>query len=239
VSSRRPGALLAPTGDHTVTLAELWPTGSGQRRQEIKNLFDTFSPLPVPLLDVGQLPISAVRRKGHGAVFPHIEVCYLRAVIVLAEELNFTHAADRLHITQSAFSRQITEIEEQLRFPLFTRDNRRVVRVDLTDAGRVFVEEARASLLHMERAIHLARVAHDGGDNDLTIGHSPHADQAWVSALLAIRLPLYPKLRLRLISQFSIELVRSVMAGELNLALVTAPPENAQIKSVPFVLTPL
>ena len=170
---------------------------------------------------------------------PHIEVRYLRAVIVLAEELNFTHAADRLHITQSALSRQITEIEEQLRFQLFTRDNRRVVRVDLTDAGRVFVEEARASLLHMERAIHLARVAHDGGDNELIIGHSPHADQAWVSALLAIRLPLYPKLRLRLISQFSVELVRSVMAGELNLALVTAPPENAQITSVPFVLTPL
>src|SRR5208282_4131562 len=73
---------------------------------------------------------------------------------------------------QSALSRQITEIEEQLRFQLFTRDNRRVVRVDLTDAGRVFVEEARSSLLHMERAIHLARVAHDGGDNDLIIGHS-------------------------------------------------------------------
>ncbi len=172
-------------------------------------------------------------------MFPHIEVRYLRAVIVLAEELNFTHAADRLHITQSALSRQITEIEEQLRFQLFTRDNRRVVRVDLTDAGGVFVEEARSSLLHMERAIHLARVAHDGGDNDLIIGHSPHADQAWVSALLAIRLPLYPKLRLRLISQFSIELVRSVMAGELNLALVTAPPDDTKITAVPFALTPL
>jgi DNA-binding transcriptional LysR family regulator len=217
----------------------LRPTGSGLRRQEIKKSFDTFSPLPVPLLDVGQLPIFAVWRKGYGTVFPHIEVRYLRAVIVLAEELNFTNAADRLHITQSALSRQITELEEQLRFQLFTRDNRRVVRVDLTDAGRVFVEEARASLLHMERAIHLARVAHDGGDNDLIIGHAPHADQAWVSALLAIRLPLYPKLRLRLISQFSIELVRSVMAGELNLALVTAPPENAQITSVPFARTPL
>jgi DNA-binding transcriptional LysR family regulator len=172
-------------------------------------------------------------------VFPYIEVRYLRAVIALAEELNFTRAADLLHITQSALSRQITEIKEQHRFQLFTRDNRRVVRVELTDAGRVFVEEARSSLLHMERAIHLARVAHDGGDNDLIIGHSPHADQAWVSALLAIRLPLYPKLRIRLISQFSIELVRSVMAGELNLALVTAPPENAQITSVPFALTPL
>jgi DNA-binding transcriptional LysR family regulator len=170
-------------------------------------------------------------------MFPHVEFRHLHAVIVLAEELNFTVASHRLHITQSTLSKQITEIEKQYRFHLFTRNNKRVIA--LTDAGRVFVEEARASLLHMERAIHLAHAAHDGGDNDLIIGHSPHADQAWVSALLAIRLPLYPKLRIRLISQFSIELVRSVLAGELNLALVTAPSENTHITAVPFARTPL
>jgi DNA-binding transcriptional LysR family regulator len=172
-------------------------------------------------------------------MFPNLEVRHLHAVIVLGEELNFTKAAHRLHLTQSALSRQITEVEEQHRFRLFTRDNRRVVRVELTDAGRVFVEEARSSLLHMERAVHLARATHDGADNVLTIGHSHEADQAWVSDLLAVRLPLYPKLAIRLISQFSIELVRSVLAGELNLALVTAPPEDSQIEAAPFALTPL
>jgi DNA-binding transcriptional LysR family regulator len=172
-------------------------------------------------------------------VFPNIEVRHLHAVIVLGEELNFTKAALRLHLTQSALSRQITEIEEQHRFRLFTRDNRRAVRVEITDAGRVFVEEARSSLLHMERAVHFARSTHDGADNVLTIGHSHDADQSWVSSILAVRLPLYPNLGIRLISQFSIELVRSVMAGELNLALVTAPPEDSQITAVPFALTPL
>jgi DNA-binding transcriptional LysR family regulator len=170
-------------------------------------------------------------------MFPNIDVRHLQAVIVLAEELSFTRAAHRLHITQSTLSKQIAEIEEHYRFHLFTRDNKKIV--ELTDAGRVFVEEARSALSHMERAVHLARAAHDEPDNVLMIGHSPYADQAWVSALLAIRLPLYPKLRIRLMSQFSIELVRSVMAGELNLALVTAPPENSQVTSVSFALTPL
>ena len=91
----------------------------------------------------------------------------------------------------------------------------------------------------MERAFHLARTAHDGAESVLTIGHSHEADQAWVSDLLAVRLPLYPNLAIRLISQFSIELVRSVLAGELNLALVTAPPKDSQIEASPFVLTPL
>ena len=111
--------------------------------------------------------------------------------------------------------------------------------MELTGAGRVFVEEARSSLLHMERAVHLARTAHDGADNLLTIGHSHDADQSWVSAILAVRLPLYPKLASRLTSQFSIELARGVLAGELNLALVTAPPEDSQIEASPFVVTPL
>jgi LysR family hydrogen peroxide-inducible transcriptional activator len=46
-------------------------------------------------------------------------------------------------------------------------------------------------------------------------------------------------LRIQLITEFSNELVRSVMAGELNLTLVTAPQENSQITAVPFALTPL
>jgi DNA-binding transcriptional LysR family regulator len=172
-------------------------------------------------------------------VFPDVEVRHLRAVVVLAEELNFTRAAHRLHITQSTLSRQITEIEEKCRFRLFTRDNRRGVRVGLTDAGRVFVDGACSSLLNMERAVQLARTAQDGGDNVLLIGYSPCLDQAWVSAILAIRLPRHPNLRVRLTSQFSSELFRSVLTRDLNLALVTAPPEDSQITAAPFAVAPL
>ena len=77
----------------------------------------------------------------------------------------------------------------------------------------------------------------EDGDSILTVGHSPDADQAWISAILAIRLPMYPKLRIQLISEFSRELVRSVMAGDLNLALVTAPPESSRITAAAFAQT--
>ncbi len=182
---------------------------------------------------------SRVRTVGWGvwAVFPNIEVRHLHAVVSLAEELNFTRAALRLHITQPALSKQITEIEQEHRFQLFTRNNSR--KVELTDVGRIFVQEARSALLHIDRAIQLGRAALEGSDSVLTIGHSPDADQDWVSAILAIRLPLYPKLRIQLVSEFSSELVRSVMAGELNLALVTAPRENSQITAVAFAQSPL
>ncbi len=170
-------------------------------------------------------------------MFPDLEVRHLHAVIVLAEERNFTRAADRLHITQSTLSKQITEIEQQHRFHLFTRSNKK--NVQLTEVGRIFAEEARSALLHIDRAVQLGRAALDGSDSILTVGHSPDTDQAWVSAILAIRLPLYPKLRIQLISEFSSELVRSVIAGELNLALVTAPPGNSQITAAAFAETHL
>jgi DNA-binding transcriptional LysR family regulator len=170
-------------------------------------------------------------------VFPSVEIRHLLAVIALAEELNFRRAANRLHITQPALSKQITNLEAEHRFHLFTRNKRRIV--ELTDAGRVFVEEARSALSHTERAVHLARAAHEGSDSILTIGHSPYANHDWVSAMLAIRLPLYPRLAIRLKTQFAMESVHSVLVGEVNLALVTAPPEDAQLTAVPFAPAPL
>ena len=170
-------------------------------------------------------------------MFPRVEIRHLLAAITLAEELNFRRAVNRLHLTQPALSKQITELEAEHRFHLFTRNKRRIV--ELTDAGRVFVEEARSALSHTERAVHLARAAHEGSDSILTIGHSPYADHDWVSAMLAIRLPLYPRLAIRLKTQFAMESVHSVLVGEVNLALVTAPPEDAQLTAVPFAPAPL
>jgi DNA-binding transcriptional LysR family regulator len=168
---------------------------------------------------------------------PQLDVRHLYSVVILAEELNFTRAAHRLRITQSALSRQITELEKQHGFQLFNRDRKRAAQ--LTEAGRMFVEEARSALLHADRAIHLARAAHHGYDNVLQVGHPTHSDHAWISTLLTIRLPLFPKLKVRLTTLFAMELVRSVLANELHMALVTAPPTDAKLTAVPFAETRL
>ena len=86
-------------------------------------------------------------------MFPRVEVRHLHAVIALAEELNFTRAADRLHITQSGFSKQINEVEASTDFIYSFARTRRIV--ELTEVGRIFVEEARLALSHTDRAVHL------------------------------------------------------------------------------------
>ncbi len=175
--------------------------------------------------------------RGSGALSPNIEIRHLHAVIAMAEELSFTRAAHRLHITQPALSKQITELEEEHGYPLFVRSKNRII--ELTDAGRVVVEQARSTLSHIERSFSLGRAAHEGSDSVLIVAHSLYAEYAWISAMFAIRLPLYPKLRILLRTQFAMDAVRSVLVGEANLALVTAPPKDDQIAAVPFAGAPL
>jgi DNA-binding transcriptional LysR family regulator len=165
-----------------------------------------------------------------------IDIRLLQAAIAVAEELSFSRAAARLHITQPALSKQIHDLESHLGVPLFERDNQ---GVELTDACRVLVEEARLSVLHLERAIHKARSISKGAESVLHVGTSPSIDPYFLSTLVSVRLPLYPKLRIYRSSNFSPELSRQVMTGELEIALLTAVPQTPklnflEIASAPF-----
>src|ERR1700678_3157850 len=114
------------------------------------------------------------------------EVRLQLAVITLAEELNFTRAADRLKITQPALSKQIAEVENRIGFAVFKRDQK---RVELTDAGQVFIRGCRDALAIMEKAVRLAKTTHDQVQPLITIGHSPYADPALIASVVGTHLP--------------------------------------------------
>jgi hypothetical protein len=129
-----------------------------------------------------------------------------------------------LHITQLALGKKITELEEEHRFHLFTRDKKRVV--ELTNAGPV--PSKRLS----QHSCTFGRAAHEGCDIVLIIRRSPYVDHAWISAMLPIRLPYISE------SPNPTDSVRNgiglkVLVSELNLALVTGPP-RIQITAVRF-----
>lgn len=148
---------------------------------------------------------------------PTIDSRLQLAAIFLAEELHYGQAAQRLQVAVSTLSKQIVLLEEKLGMILFVR-NPRVVA--LTEAGRTYIAEARASLLHAKKAINVARTAKEGMEHSLTAGHSPYTDPTFVSMLLSSHLPLYPNIKVQLHSDFAFHLVRGLLAGKLDVALV-------------------
>jgi DNA-binding transcriptional LysR family regulator len=85
-----------------------------------------------------------------------LRVEQLRRFVVLAEDLNFTRAARRLHLSQQALSAQVRQLETALGTPLLVRTTR---RVELTPAGDAFLQRARLAVQEVDGAVRAAREA--------------------------------------------------------------------------------
>ncbi|MBD2340347.1 LysR family transcriptional regulator [Calothrix sp. FACHB-156] len=97
-----------------------------------------------------------------------MELRHLRYFIAVAEELHFSKAAERLHIAQPPLSQQIQQLEAELGVELFHRKTKR--QVQLTEAGKIFLQEAYGLLLQLETAIALTQRIGRGQTGQLRIG---------------------------------------------------------------------
>ena len=160
----------------------------------------------------------------------------MEAAVAVADELNFSRASHRLRITQSALTKRIADLENRFTLILFERDSQAVT---LTEVGRAFVEHARLSILHCERAVQSARDALANAETILRVGRTPHGDPFLVSTMLSLRLPLYPRLKIELASGYTTDLVQGVLSGRLDLALVTDPAESPSLSMTKVAEEPL
>jgi DNA-binding transcriptional LysR family regulator len=163
------------------------------------------------------------------------ETRFMESAVALSEELSFTLAAYKIHVSQSTVTKNIQELERSLGIQLFVRDRKRVT---VTDAGRAYVEKARQSLFFGERAFTAARAVAQEAETVQHVGRSPYTDPFFLSMLKSIRLPLYPQLKIELSSQYSYELVHELMSGRLDLAIANQPPPSAQITKVQIAESP-
>lgn len=138
----------------------------------------------------------------------------MESVIALAEVLHYGRAARKLRISQPMLTKNIQDVEALIGGPLFLRDRKHVV---LSDAGRAYVQQARLSLLYGERAVQAARAVMQSMDETFHVGRTPYADPFLVSTLLSVQLPLFPRLKIELVSKFSMNLVDDLLAGVLDL----------------------
>jgi DNA-binding transcriptional LysR family regulator len=160
---------------------------------------------------------------------------------VVAEELSFTRAARRLHVVQSGVSAAVAGLERELGAELFDRDRHTVA---LTEAGRVLLPEARATLAAARGAVEAVAEATSGLRGELSIGTMISTGAIDVPGLLVRFHGTHPAVlvRLRLLPGGSAELARAVGDGTFDLALLSLTAESQpgltvrQLAQEPLVL---
>ncbi|MBH9318279.1 LysR family transcriptional regulator [Pseudomonas aeruginosa] len=147
-----------------------------------------------------------------------MELRHLRYFIAVAEELHFGRAAERLGISQPPLSQQIQALEEEIGARLFERTNR---RVELTAAGRLFLDESRQVLAQVDKAVLLARRAHLGELGELKIGFTSSAPftSTIPSSIHAFR-KAYPDVHLDLQEMSSRQVLKALLEESLQVGVI-------------------
>lgn len=144
-----------------------------------------------------------------------MELRQLRYFIAVAEELNFTKAAARIHIAQPALSRQIRQLEEEIGALLLERGKTGLL---LTPAGRGFLVEAQAIVAQGERAVAAARGAGDQGP--LNVGYVWGLFHSFLPPLIGRFRAGFPEVAVNLFDQTAVEQAEALRAGRLDLGFI-------------------
>ena len=144
----------------------------------------------------------------------------LEYFVSVGETLNFTKAAKKCFISQTAMTQQIRALEEGIGALLFIRDKH---HVELTPAGRVFMNEAKAILARADEAVKLARSAAEGFSGSISIGFIRGYEQSLFSETIRNFHETYPNISIRLIRENMSALYGLLEDGECDIAFNLSP----------------
>lgn len=149
-----------------------------------------------------------------------MELRHLRYFVAIAEELHFGRAAKRLAIVQPSLSQQIMQLEDELGFPLLRRTKR---SVELTDAGKVFLSEARTILAQVQNAKRATQRAFRGEVGQLTVGYISSSAFDVLPVVLSAYRERFPEVEVALREMTTQEQVRALEEGRIQVGLLRLP----------------
>ena len=153
-----------------------------------------------------------------------MDLRHLRYFVAVAEEQNITRAALQLHVSQPPLSRQMRNLEDDLGVALF---NREAKAVRLTEAGRVFLTEARIILQRAEEAVELVKDVAEGKRGEIHVGYAPSLTVEVLPRALRYFRESNPAVRVQLHDLSTQEMLRGLSDGKLNAALLVQVPPKA------------
>ena len=160
----------------------------------------------------------------------------MQSFVTVAEELHFGRAAARLHISQPPLTKQIQQLEQAMGVRLLERTNR---KVELTAAGRVFLDEARAVLHQTDQAVELARKAGRGETGHLSVGFIDAAIYSVVPAIVQRFTERYPEVELSLTDLRIPNQVKAVVERQLDIGFIHPPVSHKSLCVERVLVEPL
>jgi len=147
-----------------------------------------------------------------------MELRHLRYFVAIAEEGNLTQAAERrLHTAQPSLSRQVRDLETELGVKLLQRGPR---GVQLTAAGRAFLDPARTALLYVGAAAAAAQRAAKAETMTFVFGFLASYEMIWLPDALRILREDFPNVEIIIRSQSSPELAEGLLCGKIDIAFL-------------------
>lgn len=157
------------------------------------------------------------------------EIRHLRHFIAVAEELNFSLAADRLSLAQPALSRSIKQLEDQLELQLLVRSSRQVT---ITDEGKLFLQGAYQVLELLEETHRKVQIAARGEAGYLRIGYTNFAIIGTLPTILNAFRVAYPAIKLDIVHKFTSQQIEDIKNKKLDFAFVTGPIQEESLDSM-------
>src|SRR3954470_6020896 len=164
-----------------------------------------------------------------------MELHQLRYFVAVADTENFTRAAARSHVSQPSLSQQILKLESEVGHKLFHRLGRKAV---LTEAGTAFLDRARKILFEVENAAKELS-DHPGLGRRITVGAVQTIMPYLIAPVIVESKKQNPNLAVDAREGFRDHLVRAVIEGEIDLAVIPLPLDEPRVAIEPLLTEPL
>jgi LysR family transcriptional regulator for metE and metH len=161
----------------------------------------------------------------------HLEVRHLKLVAAVAEAGGITKAGDRLHLTQSALSHQLRDIEEKLGTHLFLRLNKKMI---LTQAGERLLRSAHVVLDELKRAEEDVRQIGLDREGVLRISTECNTCYHWLPSIFKPFNQKFPRVEVRIVVEATTRPMQALLEGKLDLAIIHARVRNRKLLVKPL-----
>lgn len=160
-----------------------------------------------------------------------MELRHIRYFVALAGSLNFTRAAERVHVTQSTLSHQIAQLEQELGARLFDRVGK---KVQMTEAGEEFLAYATRALRELDRGIGALKPTGDELSGTVRVGATHTFNLGFIPACVATFMTRHPTVKVIVYELSADAIDAGIASGEIDLGIAYRPTSASELGFEPL-----